>query len=307
MIDILMATYNGEHYIEEQIESIINQSYKEWKLYIRDDGSKDKTTKLVKQYVSKYPHKIILIEDEKKGLGAKNNFKELMKYSSSDYCMFSDQDDIWIENKVEISLNKMKELEGIYGCDMPILVHTDLKVVDENKNVLNDSFWKYQSLNANNTQLNKLIVENIVTGCTMILNKVLVDSSKDIPSESIMHDAWIALVASAKGKVYSLQEQTILYRQHSKNEVGAKSTRGIGFIYENLDWDKINNSIEKSINQAAKLYEMYKEDINESDKEKLMEFVNIKTYSFFKRKKTAIKYKLYKDDFKRRVGYLIFI
>lgn len=307
MIDILMATYNGEMYIEEQIESIINQSYKMWKLYIRDDGSTDNTIRIIQRYINQYPDKITLISDNKVGLGAKNNFKELMKYVSNNYCMFSDQDDVWLSNKIELSLKKIKELESKYGDRTPILVHTDLKVVDSNKNIISDSFWRYQSLNYKNTQTNRLIVENIVTGCTMIINRSLIEISKNIPEESIMHDAWIALVASIKGIVYSLPIQTIMYRQHNENEVGAKSSKGIKFIMSNLSANKINKSISNSIVQANKLYELYECDINESDKLKLKTFINIKKYNFFKRKTLAIRYKLYKDDLKRRIGYLIFI
>lgn len=307
MVDVLMATYNGEDYIEEQIESILNQSYTKWKLYIRDDGSTDNTLEIIEKFSAKYPKKIFLVKDDKKGLGAKGNFKELMRYSSNDYCMFSDQDDIWLKDKIEKSFEKIKSLEELYGIDTPILVHTDLRVVDENKKIINNSFWKYQNLNPNNIQLRKLLVENIVTGCTMIINKPLLNLSKNIPKESVMHDAWIALVASAKGKVYSLDEQTILYRQHSKNEVGAKSVKGIGFIQKNLNQEKINLSINNSIAQASKLYEIFNEELTERDKQILKTFKNIRKYGYLKRKYIAIKYKFYKNDLKRRLGYLIFI
>ncbi|MDU3338237.1 glycosyltransferase family 2 protein [Paraclostridium bifermentans] len=307
MVDVLMATYNGEDYIEEQIESILNQSYTKWKLYIRDDGSTDNTLQIIEKFSIKYPEKIFLVKDDKKGLGAKGNFKELMRYSSNDYCMFSDQDDIWLKDKIEKSFEKIKSLEELYGIDTPILVHTDLRVVDENKKIINNSFWKYQNLNPNNIQLRKLLVENIVTGCTMIINKPLLNLSKNIPKESVMHDSWIALVASAKGKVYSLDEQTILYRQHSKNEVGAKSVKGIGFIQKNLNQEKINLSINNSIGQASKLYEIFNEELTETDKQILKTFKNIRKHRYLKRKYIVIKYKFYKNDFKRRLGYLIFI
>ena len=100
MVDILMATYNGGKYIAEQIDSILNQNYNDWKLYIRDDGSKDNTVNIVKEYIEKYPDKIILIEDGRRNLGPKLNFGELLKISKSEYCMFCDHDDVWMEDKV---------------------------------------------------------------------------------------------------------------------------------------------------------------------------------------------------------------
>lgn len=114
MVDILMATYNGEKYISEQLESIIGQDFKDWKLFIRDDGSKDNTIHIIDNYMKKFPDKIELIDNYNRNLGVKLNFGELMKRSKNQYCMFSDQDDVWLPNKISITLNKMKELEKVY-------------------------------------------------------------------------------------------------------------------------------------------------------------------------------------------------
>ena len=140
MVDILMATYNGELYLEEQIKSIIKQSYKNWILYIRDDGSKDNTLKIINRYTYKYPDKIKLIADDRGNLGSNMNFKELMQYSKNEYCMFCDQDDVWLEDKIKLSLDKIKKLENKYGKNTPILVHTDLKVVNEKLDEISESF-----------------------------------------------------------------------------------------------------------------------------------------------------------------------
>ena len=307
MIDILMATYNGEAYIKEQIDSILNQTYKEWKLYIRDDGSTDNTVKIIKEYVLKYNDRIILIEDGMSGLGAKANFLELMKYSTNDYCMFSDQDDVWLENKIDISLNRMKETEEKYGNNTPILVNTDLKVVDENKFIINESYWDYQQLCGQETRLNKIIVENNVTGCTMLLNRSLLKKSLDMPKEAIMHDYWINLIAVAFGKREIISEPTILYRQHSNNEVGASNTKSINYLISKLNKNDIDKSICKSIGQANKFYSLYGYDLNDSDKEYLEKFINIKNSNLLKRKIIAIKNGFFKYSTKRKIGYILFI
>ena len=131
-IDILLATYNGESYLSSQLDSIINQSCDNWKILIRDDGSKDRTLEIIEWYTKKYNNQIFLIEDEKKNLGVCGNFSELLNHSHADYAMFCDQDDIWFKNKIKITFQKMKEMENTYGSDCPILVHTDLMVVDKN-------------------------------------------------------------------------------------------------------------------------------------------------------------------------------
>ena len=184
---ILMATYNGEKYLKEQIDSILNQTYKNWRLIIHDDNSTDNTLNLIKEYVEKYPEKIILIDDDISTGGAKENFAYLLNKidDNFDYIMFSDQDDVWFENKIELTLNKMIETERKYS-KKPILVHTDLKVVDENLNVIAESMIRYQKIDINNQKYIKfLALENVVTGCTVMINKYLYILRKITSSPSL--------------------------------------------------------------------------------------------------------------------------
>ena len=105
-VDILLATYNGERFLQKQIDSILQQTYSNFTIYIRDDGSKDGTIKIIKDYAQKYPNKILFIEDILGNLGVTQNFNELMKYSSANYIAFSDQDDIWLPQKIEKSFDR---------------------------------------------------------------------------------------------------------------------------------------------------------------------------------------------------------
>lgn len=304
MIDILMATFNGESYIEEQIESIIRQTYKDWILYIRDDGSEDNTIGIIKKYVKKYSGKIVFIEDNKKGLGAKLNFAELMKYTKSDYCMFADQDDIWIQNKIEITFNKIKQLEMIHGKNLPILVHTDLKVVDQNLKIINNSFWKYQNLNPNKQSLNNIIVQNNITGCTMLMNKKLIELSLDIPRESIMHDWWIGLIATGLGIVDFIEESTILYRQHGKNTVGAHSYNSFKFIINKIYRFKSTiESVYKSLDQAKYFNDRFESQLGIEKSELVKSFAKLKEYNIIKRKRILIKNKFFKNGKLRNIIY----
>lgn len=307
MVDILMATYNGSKYLSEQINSIVNQTYKNWMLYIRDDGSDDDTLNIIKEFSDKYPDKIILIEDNKSGLGAKNNFAELLLYSKNKYCMFCDQDDIWLNNKIEISINNMISAENLYGNRTPILVHTNLKVVDENLKILDNSYWKFQGLNGSNRKINKLMVENNITGCTMIINKALKEKIVNIPKYAIMHDWWIGLIASTLGKIVPIQESTILYRQHGNNEVGAKNINSIELLISKLNYSQINSSINNSIKQAKAFYKLYNTELNNTDKLIIEDFVNIKDKNFIIRKIIAIKNKFYKNNLIKKIVYLLFI
>lgn len=305
MVDIIMATYNGEMYISEQIDSILNQTYKNFKLYIRDDGSSDNTIEIIKKYVNLYPNKIVLVEDNKANLGSIGNFNELISYSKNKYCMFCDQDDIWLNNKIEITLKEMKNLELNHGQNTPILIHTDLKVVNNELEIIEESFWNYTGINPNLNTYNRLLVMNTVTGCTMMINDSLKQIIGHIPKECEMHDWWIAIVASVTGKIGVLNEQTILYRQHNNNVAGAVSKNGyankIRKIFELKN--KYNNQIE----QAKLFREKYNSKMSEENKIISNNFINIKQNSLIKRKLRLVKYKFYPHSKLGILSTIIFI
>lgn len=220
-IAILMATYNGEKYIVEQLESILNQTYTNWTLYIRDDGSADKTTDIISQYAQKYS-KIVLIKSDISHLGACNNFLTLLDSIDSSYYMFSDQDDIWDPNKIELSYLRIKQIES-HNKSIPVIVHTDLRVTNERAVVIYESFWKIMKIKPSILQKKQFFpVCNPCTGCTMIMNSHIKKYIYPIPKNLPMHDLWIAFKASLYGQIDNLPFPTILYRQHSNNSVGAR-------------------------------------------------------------------------------------
>lgn len=222
MISILLATYNSELFIKEQIDSIINQTYRDWVLYVRDDCSKDSTPIILKEYENKYPGKIIVLDNQHQSLRAYLNFVELMKNVVSQYYMFCDHDDIWIDRKIEYSIKKMKEQEAMYP-NKPIVVHTDMHVVDNDIHIIADSFWKYSKFMPNHVSFEELVLCNSVNGCTMLFN----DLAKQVSMKNIkyarMHDMLVAQsVAACRGIIVEIPEKTVFYRQHSCNVVGAK-------------------------------------------------------------------------------------
>ena len=218
---IILATYNGEKYISEQIDSLLSQAYDNWKLWIHDDFSSDNTVTIIRKYIQKYPNKIILLDDNIRCGGAKENFTHLINSidDNFDYLMFCDQDDVWLENKIEITLKKMLNIEE----DRPALVHTNLKVVDDNLKIISKSMFDYQKLNPEwSKSLDISMVQNSVTGCTIMINKLAKEIISPIPSEAIMHDWWILLkILEKKGNINFIITPTILYRQHSLNSIGA--------------------------------------------------------------------------------------
>lgn len=235
-IAILMATYNGEKYICQQIDSILSQTCKDWELYIHDDGSTDNTIAAVESYVEKNPDKIHLIDGKSTG-GAKYNFFYMFGQVEAPYYMTCDQDDVWLEKKIELTYDKMLTIED--KADISCLVYTELRVVDSELNTIADTMSGYQSLDCHKRTINQFILQNSVTGCTMMVNRALRDKMLRITDidNTIMHDWWAALVAAQFGKTAFIDEPTILYRQHGDNSLGALGINKLSYIVRRV-WQK---------------------------------------------------------------------
>lgn len=292
MVAILLAVYNGEKYLKEQIESILSQTFTDFKIIIRDDGSKDSSVSIIQDYCNKYPQKIFALNGKPTG-GAAKNFAALLDHCDEDYIMFCDQDDVWLPDKIEKTLAAMKAAEN--GGKTPVLVHTDLMVVDQNLTVISQSFFNFQQLKQNNVTLPRLLVQNYVTGCTIMINRALRQKCGNIPDECIMHDWWLALIASLFGKVICINEATMLYRQHDDNQVGAKAAYGVSFIKRKLSTlDKVRENYNATYNQAQLLLECYADTLDKSSCEIIQTYCAMQNMRKCKKIRTMKKY-----DFKK--------
>lgn len=300
-IAILLATYNGEKYISEQIRSILKQSYNNWNLYIHDDGSNDRTLEIVESYQEKYPQNIYILENKKVG-GAKNNFFYLMSKVKAPYYMFCDQDDVWMPNKIELTVGRMKENEK-EKKNSPILIFSDLKVVDEKLKMISPKMSEYQNLNMYYTDIYHLMLQNVVTGCTCMINdrcKELALKCKNI-EEVIMHDWWCGLIASYFGKIDYIDKPLIQYRQHTNNSVGAKNVRDVKYIlYKTRDYANVRKSIQSTQRQIA----CFEETFDARDKV-LLEYSMLSEKNKLERIHFFIKNNIWKKGLIRNIGLVV--
>ncbi len=281
-----MATYNGEKYIAEQIESIIKQSYTKWHLYIQDDCSTDATVSIALSYKEKYPEKITVIENTQNSGSAKNNFFAMLNTVKSDYIMFCDQDDVWLPDKIKITHKKMLCTERKYGKEYPVLVHTDVSLVDEKLNVIAESLFKKEKWHFNKkiTFWNSLI-GNVVMGCTTEINKSLLDKVKYNNLDNIpMHDWWLGMCARYFGTEVVIKTPTMLYRQHSSNNVGVDETsklKQLIQVFFDADAKKTEKERMQSItNACTEFYSVYNGTMKNTDKNRLKRFLNSSSGSF---------------------------
>lgn len=202
MIDVLLASFQARSLmIVSQIDSIRRQRGVDLRLTVREDVC---------------------------GEGACANFAALLSMSTSEYVAFSDQDDVWLEDKLKKSMEKMKALESEFGKDTPLLVFTDANVVDSDLNILDESLFHWTKIDPHRLKPEQLILQNVGNGNTMLINAALREKAKPIPENAFMHDHWIALVASVFGKTACLNEPTLLYRQHDRNLLGGSK---VGVLY----------------------------------------------------------------------------
>ena len=219
-IEILLATYNGEKYVGEQIDSIINQTYRNWILLIRDDNSKDNTLEILKEYEKK-ANRIKVIEDKKGNLGFVKNFEELLNNSKEDWVMFSDQDDYWLENKIE----KYVAILNASSEDIlkkPMLIHSNSFICDDNLEIIKDEF--INSKIANKYNEDDFYFAYFVQGSTVLINRAIIDLALPFSKNVTVHDRYFHLLAEFFGKRIFINESLIKYRQHSNNKIGAKTS-----------------------------------------------------------------------------------
>ncbi len=213
MTAILMSTYNGQSYLKEQLDSILNQTFSDFVLYIRDDGSKDQTVSLIRSYDDP---RIRLIEGENVG-PAKSFFSLLHAAQDADYIFFSDQDDVWFPNKLERLLSEIRKYDHI-----PAMVFSDFSMIDNAGGVIAESYAKKASLQVSpgDNTLAKVLAHPYVFGCASVINKNLSRLVANPPEGIEMHDCWICQCAAATGKLIYLPEQTIGHRFHNSNATG---------------------------------------------------------------------------------------
>lgn len=282
-INILLSTYNGERFLAEQIQSIQRQTVKDWTLLIRDDGSTDGTQNIIRTFVKEDKRIQWINEGQTENLGVIKNFYTLLKHQKADVYFFSDQDDIWLDNKLEVTLLEAQK----YDMAAPLLVYTDLKVVTQQLDICHDSMIRTQSDHANTSLLQEL-TENTVTGGTMMITHALAEEW--VTCEGIlMHDWYLALLAAARGKLVYLDLPTELYRQHDANVLGARtwSKRMKNWFSPHRLVSKYWWLITSSQKQAQLLLDL---PLQSNDRELVEAYVSLLDRSFTKRWATLKRY-----------------
>ena len=234
-IAILLATYNGEKYLWQQLNSLFSQTMQNFRLVIHDDGSTDNTAEIINEYREKYPDRVEVFYGHSCG-GPKENFLWMLGRVEADYYLFCDQDDVWLPNKMKKTYDAIRELEK-HSYDLaPLACFCDMFVTDSSLNVIHKSFIKSIGRSITHTKYSQILIDNPAAGCCLCINRFCRDKALTISNRKNveMHDVWCLMVAAVFGRVCTVDEPLSLYRQHDKNEMGA--------VHENLGEKITRNS-----------------------------------------------------------------
>ncbi|WP_291556654.1 glycosyltransferase family 2 protein [Comamonas sp. SCN 65-56] len=224
LVDILLATCNGERYLPALLDSLLDQSHQDWRLLVGDDASTDATLDILETYRPRLAGRLQVLPAPARQ-GVVRNFERLMRASQRDgaasFMSFCDQDDVWLPSKLATLLAAMRQLKASAGAQTPCLVHCDLRVVDEALALIHPSFIRHQRYDPARCSATALLSVNQVTGCAMMIDAALLELALPIPDAALMHDWWCALLAARAGLRF-VDEPLVLYRQHRANQLGAK-------------------------------------------------------------------------------------
>ena len=295
-ITILLSLYGQSIFWEDFFESLKQQSEQNFTLLYRFDGKRDG---IMAERLAKYDFSSELTPSDAKGLP--ETYWELLKNApDNDYTMFADQDDIWHADKVQCSLEAMEKAEALYGKETPILIHSDLRVVDQELSEISPSFVKHQSLNPRKKDFKSLMLQNNVTGCTVMINRALRNIVR-FPEYTICHDWHLALTAAAFGKIVFADTALIDYRQHGGNVFGAVQRKDL--LSKKNQRQYLHERLQFTQKQAASFLELYREKLSTEQIKYLEAWSrNLHEKSYLKRLFCLFRRNFRKHDWLRTIG-----
>ncbi len=311
MVLVLLSTYNGSLYIKEFLDSLAAQTYGNWQLWVRDDGSSDHTVEIIKEFFGESSRLVLL--PSKSNIGAKKSFNMMVKKAllnrQWDAVMFADQDDVWKPDKIECTFSKMRELQE-KNPTLPILVHTDMHVTNADLEVMDRSLWHYEHNRPEKTTLNYLLYQNTATGCSMMLNRSLLEMATPVSSRAIMHDWWYTMVASVFGVIGIVHEATLYYRQHHANAIGAKAHDRYNILPKIVSLLSMKNEpyllhLAPHREQAKALLDHYGDLFDDDTVALLGFFIDMPQLSWFQKRLGIIKYRCLRQSMTQNISLFL--
>ncbi len=308
MVDILLATCNSSPYLAELVDSLLGQTFQNFRLLIHDDGSTDQTQTMIDAWIRQAPTRIQQIPSAAQRCGPRASFSRLLEASRAPLVMFCDHDDVWMPHKIQCTLDVMRAAIDRHGDQMPILVFTDLRIVDETLSLLHSSYWRCQRVNPRRLALRQQLTQNVPSGCTMMLNRPLADLATPIPEGAVMHDHWVSLIAAAMGRFEEVSAATLLYRQHPHNVIGvAGGSAGRLFTRARQGLGLMRSRFFRNVDQARAFLDHFRPRLDPSQIRLLEAFASLDRKSALARRATLIRHRIFKSGLLRNLASLVIV
>ncbi|WP_312195416.1 glycosyltransferase [Epilithonimonas vandammei] len=278
-ISVALTIYNGEKYLQKQLDSLLKQTYLPHEIVIVDDYSTDSSIKIIDDFIQNKAGDIIIhYHKNQKNIGVISSFKKAIGICTNDFIATCDQDDIWLPNKLEDSFNSIMTLD----LQKPCVVFSDLVIVDNNDKIIFDSLYKQWKIKPEKYTFKNILIDNIIIGCTAFFNKEMKKEIELMPDNIIMHDYWIAMIGFSIGEFYFLNKSTIHYRVHTSS-VTSKLHEGKlkNFIKE---INRYKNYLFDNFKQAKFFLVLYRNRLNQNDLKIINKFLLLENKNFLYRR-----------------------
>jgi len=291
-VHIACSAKNAARWIDAFVEGLVAQTHRDWVLWIRDDGSTDDTRQRLEAWQRRDPRVAHIITGEN-SLGLSQAFADVLARIPAEAraVATADADDVWMPHRIERTLEALTDAERMTAG--PVLVHTDLEVVDEQLQRLAPSFWASQAMHPTPTSLRSLAIQNVATGPTLLFNGALLAHLRTIPAAVTNHDWWIALVAMVTGRLVAVPECTVWYRQH-----GANNTAG---ARQESAWRRLRGAwarraivrrdVDRMARQAGALAQAYGAQLSDADREMLTGLAGIAERTGWERRAAIVRWR----------------
>jgi len=304
-VDIVMSVFNGEEFLQEQLDSIGKQTFSDWKLIVRNNGSRDRTASILQLFSKAYPGKVEIIEAGVTEPFIPLSFGDALSRSTAPYVMYADGDDVWMADKIEVTLTAMRGLQTTHGPRVPLLVHTDLVLVDRSLNKLSNSMWKSQALNPDRKRLNQVIMHSNACGNTFLFNAELRELVLPIPKGCIMHDYWTTTIAAAFGYIEPVSKATILYRQHERNTCGGTALNISNIIRKASQVSLLRARLNEKYQFAQLFLNRFRSRLNPEYIEMLDSLSSFPKRNWLVRRVLILRFSFFQSSLVRNIGMLI--
>ncbi len=310
-IDVAVPTYNCARWLDAFMESMLAQDFQGWRIITRDDGSQDNTIELVAAWKERLGERMSVIPNlSKVNMGAVRSYDVLLAATTSPKVMMGDPDDIWLPNKISLTVKAMEEAESMKGVDIPIIISTDAKMVDDNLKEIAGSFWLWSKYNPKYvTSFPRMLVEHPGLCATMMVNRSALDMALPF-SGALCQDWWLILVGCAFGYVKLLPEKTILYRRHDANDSQiplsvnfSKSVlQGIPFLHY-----RTNLILSQASKQAEVFLERFGDGLSSRNVAALEAVSKLQKLAPLSRRIAVVRNHLWFSSYIKNIGMMVFL